>query len=423
MNKILIKNATVLPMTGKEQILKETDILIEKDRITKIGKIALADKTAKKIIAQNMLAMPGLVNAHTHCAMTLFRGLADDMVLKDWLEKKIWPAEAKLTEKDVYWGSMLGILEMLKGGTTCFNDMYWHVEGTAEAVKQSGIRAVLSGVLVGISKTAEADFQKGLKEVQKWQNKAEGRIKMILGPHALYSCPPKYLRKLVKAARKLDVGIHIHLAETKSDQGDIKKAARLGVFDGLTIAAHCVWPTKEEIEILKKYKVAVVHCPVSNLKLASGIAPVWKMIKNGITVALGTDGPASNNTLDMWQTMKFAALVAKAQTRDTTALPAYQALEMATSLGAKALGLGKEIGTLEAGKKADILLVNLKKPHLTPLGNIVSHLVYAASRDDVDTVIIDGKILMKNRKLTCLDEGEVMKEINKNIIRKFKGVL
>ena len=415
--KIFIKNANVLPMTGVDKILPRSDILIKNGRIAKIAQNLKADSNAKIINARNMVAMPGLINTHTHAAMVLFRGLADDLPLRKWLEEKIWPAEAELTEEDVYFGSSLGIMEMLKGGVTCFNDMYWFVEGTAEAVKQSGIRAVLNGVLVGIVPNAEQDFEKAILDVKKWHPStslgARGRIKMIFAPHALYSCPPKYLKKILKEAKKLKTMIHIHLAETMQGKGDIEKAAELGVFDLPTIAAHCVWVSEKEIDILKKYKVAVAHCPVSNLKLASGIAPVWQMVRKGILVALGTDGAASNNTLDMWETMKLAALLAKVKENEPTALPAYQVLKMATINGARALGLEKEIGTLEVGKKADIILINLKKPHFIPLHNIVSHLVYVASKEDVDTVIVDGKILVKGGCLIGLDEQKIINEVEK----------
>lgn len=418
--KILIENATILPMTGEDNIQKNAKILIENDKIAKIGDFSVKSSAIKRLDVKNMVVLPGLINAHTHAAMVLFRGLADDLPLKTWLEEKIWPREAKLTKEDVFWGSYLGILEMLKGGITCFNDMYWRVEATAKAAEQSGIRAVLNAPLLGITKNAEIDFQKASALIQKWHSStslgASGLIKIIFAPHAIYSCPPEYLKTIIQEAKKLKTMIHIHLAETKQDRGDIEKAASLGVFQRPTIAAHCVWVTEKEMAILKKNKVAVVHCPVSNLKLSSGIAPVWKMLKKGIVVALGTDGAASNNTLDIWETIKEAALLAKVKNNDPTALPAYQALLMATASGARALGLEKEIGTLEVGKKADIILVNLKKIHHAPLHNLVSNLVYAGSREDVETVIVDGKILMENRRLLGIDEKKVMEKVNKRAL-------
>lgn len=417
--KILIKNTTIVTMNPRKEILIDADILIVNNKIKKISKNIKA-KAAKIINGKNKIALPGLINAHTHAAMTLFRGFADDLSLKIWLENYIWPAEAKLTPDDVYWGALLACAEMIRSGITCFNDMYWHSLATAEAIEKSGLRGCVSSVIVGLKKGWEDDLEEGsIKISQKYPTHLPSRIKIFLGPHAPYSCDEKVLKEVIKIGKKLKMGIHIHLAETKAEEKkQVRQLEKIGLFALPTIAAHGVWLTKNEMAVLAKRKVSIAHCPTSNLKLASGRADISGLIKAGINVCLGTDGAASNNRLDLFSEMKLSALLAKEKTNDPSALPAKKALEMATLGGSRALGLEKEIGSLEVGKKADLILVDTRAPHLQPIYHLVSHLVYAATAADVSTTIVDGKILMENRKLKVLDESKIIKKCQE-ISKKF----
>ncbi|ACX52102.1 amidohydrolase [Ammonifex degensii KC4] len=418
--RLLIKDITVIPMTGPEEIIKNGAIAVEDGRIVYVGPAeeAPSDFRPNRVLrGSNFVALPGLVNAHTHAAMTLFRGYADDLPLKRWLEEAIWPLEAKLKGEDVYWGTLLACAEMLLGGTTTFADMYFFMDEVAEAVDKSGIRASLARGLIGILPGADKALKESEEFVRRWHGKANGRITCMLGPHAPYTCPPAYLEEVVRLAEELQVGIHIHVSETAHEVEEIRRQygcspvemlEKAGVFRVPVLAAHGVHLSPRDMEILAQYKAAVVHNPESNMKLASGIAPVTELLAAGVTVALGTDGAASNNNLDMWEEMRAAALLAKVSRNDPEALPAYQALEMATLGGAKALGLADQIGTLEVGKRADIVLVDLARAHLQPPHDPISHLVYAARASDVDTVIVDGRIVVEGGRLITLDLGEIM---------------
>ncbi|RDV83603.1 amidohydrolase family protein [Ammonifex thiophilus] len=418
--RLLIKEVTVIPMTGPEEIIKNGAIAVEDGRIAYVGPAeeAPSDFRPNRVLrGPNFVALPGLVNAHTHAAMTLFRGYADDLPLKRWLEEAIWPLEAKLRGEDVYWGTLLACAEMLLGGTTTFADMYFFMDEVAEAVDKSGMRASLARGLIGTLPGADKALKESEEFVRRWHGGAGGRVTCMLGPHAPYTCPPAYLEEVVGLAEKLRVGIHIHVSETAHEVEEIRRQygcspvemlEKAGVFRVPVLAAHGVHLSREDMEILARYKAAVVHNPESNMKLASGIAPVTELLAAGVTVALGTDGAASNNNLDMWEEMRTAALLAKVSCKDPEALPAYQALEMATLGGAKALGLADQIGTLEVGKRADIVLVDLARAHLQPPHDPISHLVYAARASDVDTVIVDGRIVVEGGRLITLDLGEIM---------------
>jgi len=368
--------------------------------------------------------LPGLINGHTHLAMVLLRGVADDMALMPWLETKIWPIEKNLRAEDCYVGALLGCLEIIKSGTTCFADQYFFMENVARAVEEAGMRASLSyGIIeLGDSKRRESELRAGEKLVKGCNGTAKGRISTMFGPHAAYTCSPECLIKVKELAKKYKVGIHTHISETQDEvkqitekygKRPVEHLDAIGFLGPEVLAAHCVWLTEKEIKILCDHGVKPVHNPVSNMKIACGIAPVPEMLAAGIPVALGTDGAASNNALDMFNEMKFAALLNKVGKLNPTVMPAQAVLEMATINGAIALGLEKEIGSLEAGKKADIVLVDLKKPHLTPLHNVVSHLVYSAVGGDVDTTIVDGKILMQNTEVLVLDEDKVLDQAQK----------
>ncbi|MGO0122181.1 amidohydrolase [Desulfothermobacter acidiphilus] len=418
--RLLIKGVTVLPLTGPEAIIKDGAIAVDEDRITYVGPTegVPADFAPNRVIrGAHLLALPGLVNAHTHAAMTLFRGYADDLPLKSWLEEAVWPLEAKLRGEDVYWGTLLACAEMLLGGITTFADMYFFMDEVAEAVTKSGMRASLARGLIGTLPGAQKALKESEAFVRRWHGGACGRITCMLGPHAPYTCPPGYLEEVVVLARQLGVGIHIHLAETVHEVEEIRRQygvspvemlANSGVFEVPVLAAHGVHLSPAEQEFLAQRSAAICTCPESNMKLASGIAPVTELLSAGVTVALGTDGAASNNNLDMWEEMRAAAFLAKVSRQDPEALPAYRALELATVGGARALGLEREIGTLEVGKKADIVLVDLARPHLQPPHDPVSHLVYAARASDVDTVVVNGRIVVEGGRLLTLDPAEIM---------------
>lgn len=414
---ILIENASIVPMNEANKVLEKHYLVIEEDTITAIGSgEPPAGNYDKRIDAANHMLLPGFVNTHTHAAMTLLRGYADDLPLMEWLETKIWPLEAKLTADDVYWGTMLAIVEMIKSGTTCFTDMYFYMDQVARAVEETGIRAVLSRGMVGVGPEHQRAIDESRELVNGWSGKGAGRISFMLGPHAPYTCPPEYLHKVMELANELQVGINIHIAETLSEFENIKKLygrspvahlENLGLFKHHTVGAHCVHLTDEDIQILAKYKVGVVHNPESNMKLASGIAPVPAMLQAGIPVALGTDGASSNNNLDMLQEMRSCALLHKVNSFDPTVLPAYQALEMATVNGAQALRI-ERLGTIAVGQKADMILVSIKEAHMIPRYDLIANLVYSSQAADVQTVIINGQIIMENRVIQTFDEQEVL---------------
>ena len=336
--------------------------------------------------------------------------------------RKIWPREALLNKDDVYWGTQLALLEMIKSGTTTFADMYFFMEETAQAVQESGLRAVLARGLIGTTDKTGQSLKESEVFIHTWQGKAEGRITCFLGPHAPYTCPPDYLEKVMILADDLGVGLHIHLAETETEVKQIKAdygcrpielMAKIGLFERRPIlAAHCVHLSPQEIDLLVKYQVGIAHNPESNLKLASGIAPLVELLEKGANVGLGTDGAASNNNLDLLAEMRTCALLQKAISQDPTVIPAQQALKLATLGGAKALGF-KNLGALIPGYKADLILFDINKPHWKPLYNPVANLVYAAQASDVKTVIIDGKIVMRDGQVLTLDEEKILFEAEK----------
>jgi 5-methylthioadenosine/S-adenosylhomocysteine deaminase len=420
---ILIKDGHVITMDPKRRVFERGSVAIDGDKIVAVGK-DVKEKADVVIDAKGKVVLPGLINDHTHLAMVLLRGVADDMALMPWLETKIWPIEKNLRAEDCYAGALLGCLEMIKSGTTCFADQYFFMENVARAVEEAGMRASLSyGIIeLGDSKRRESELRAGEKLVKERNGTAKGRITTMFGPHAAYTCSPECLMKVKELAKKSKVGIHTHISETQEEveqitekygKRPVEHLDAIGFLGPEVLAAHCVWVTEREIKILKERGVKPVHNPISNMKTASGVAPVQEMLDAGIPVALGTDGAASNNALDMINEMKFAALLNKVHKLNPIIVSAATTLEMATINGAIGLGLGKKIGSLEVGKKADIIIVDFKKPHLTPLHNVVSHLVYSAVSSDVDTTIVDGKILMQGREVLALDEDKVLERAQK----------
>lgn len=415
MSKLLIKNVELLHTPNGDLYY----IAVEDNKITYIGKEMPQNmQDAEVVDGKGKLATAGMVNTHGHVSMTLLRSYADDMELMDWLQNKIWPIEDKMNAKDIYWGAMLGIAEMLKGGTTCFADMYAFMEDVARACAETGIRANLCRGLIGVAPDKDVKLAENNVLAANWQGYDHGRIRITYGPHAPYTCPVDYLEKVIKAAADHEAEIQMHLCETKFEVDTCMKEHgltpiqlmdKLGMFELGTIAAHCVHLTDNDMEIMAAKKVRVAHNPQSNLKLASGIAPVAQMLQKGICVGIGTDGASSNNNLDMLEECRAAAMLHKATNFDPLAVPAQKAWEMATVDGAKTLGFDG-LGLLEAGQLADIVLWDMHKPYWYPRNNKLSLLVYAASANDADTVIVAGRKVVEGGKLLTFDEEKIYAE-------------
>ena len=402
-------------------VLKDTSIRVEDEIIAEVGS-DLPSQADQIIDCKGTIVLPGLINTHTHLSMTMFRGYADDMKLQEWLASKIWPLELKLTPEICYYGALLGCLEMIATGTTMFVDMYLFMENVAKAVEEAGLKAYLSYGIFGADGSAlEKKSKENTKRFISYvKDMNDPRVNLAIGPHAPYSCSPELLIWAKETAENEGAILTTHLAETRSEQAQFQKERGMRVIEYLDkigflcpnlLAAHCVWLTKSEVNLLAKRKVKVSHCPVSNMKLASGgVAPVPEMLESGVTVSLGTDGAASNNSLDMFETMKTCALLQKAHRWDATVLPAQQVLDLATIEGARALGVADKVGSIEAGKQADLIVVDARAPNLVPIhgaATVISDLVYSVKGANVDTSIVAGKILMKNREFQTLKENEI----------------
>jgi len=428
--RILIEGIDVLTADPAAEYIRNADIGIADDRIEFIvpaGQRVPDFIPDRKINGKNMLAMPGMVNAHTHCAMTLMRNAADDLPLHKWLFEKIFPIEDRLTDDDVYWGTRLAAAEMIKSGTTALADMYLHMDAAARGIVDTGMRVNLS------KSPLEFHSEGGLKAddvfddvrtyFKNWNGKYNGRIRVYLEVHSTYLFDWPSLIRASELAKELGTGIHIHLLETarerkesfeKHEKSSVEICAETGIFDVPVIGAHLVHIDEEDIRILKQYGVNAAHNPTSNLKLGSGISPVHKMLDAGVNVALGTDGTASNNNLNMFEEMHLAALIHKGVAQDPELVTARQAFMMATVNGSRAVGFGDETGILKPGMKADMILLDMDKPHLCPVNDPFSAVVYSAQASDVDTVIVDGNILMEKRELKTIDEERVMFEVRKH---------
>jgi 5-methylthioadenosine/S-adenosylhomocysteine deaminase len=431
---ILIINGSVLTMDPQDTLIENGAVAVSADRIVEVGTedvLSASYQAAKIIDARGGIIMPGLVNTHTHAAMTCFRGLADDLPLMTWLHDYIFPAEAKLTFDIVYQGTLLACSEMILSGTTTFCDMYLFEEAVAQAVKEAGMRAVVGEVIYDFPSPNYGPVEDGLKYtealIEKWRD--DPLITIAVEPHSAYVCSPDLLQKARAIADRNGVPIVIHLSETEREVVQIREKygrtpvahlAEIGFLCPNLIADHCVALTAEDTALLKNFDVKIAHNPESNMKLASGVAPIPELLKQGITVGIGTDGCASNNNLDLFQEMDTAAKLHKVHTLDPTVMDARTVVSMATIDGARVLGMGAIIGSLEAGKKADIIIIDIRSPHLMPMYNIYSHLVYAVTGSDVVTSVVNGRVLMEDRVLTTLDVDEVMAAVNR-IAQGIKG--
>lgn len=415
----------ILPGPERDEVRK-TSIYIEKDRIVSVGEAPAGFAADRVIDGKDRLVIPGLINCHTHSYMAFMRNVADDLSFMDWLFGTIDPIEQQMTDEDTYWGACLAIIEMMKSGTTCFNDMQMNIHQTTRAVKESGMRAVISRGLVG-SGNDEAGALR-LRQAYEERDAAKDcdRLSFMLGPHAPYTCDDGFMRIVSGEAKKNHMGIHVHLSESESEIRQIQEkygctpiemAERNGLFDVPAIAAHCVQATDSDLDILKRKGVSVVTNPASNMKLGNGFAPVAKMLEKGINVCLGTDGAASNNSLNLFHELSLLTLIHKGVSKTPQCVSAREGFRIATINGARALGLEREIGSIEAGKKADLAILNLNTPSLTPRNNLIAGLSYSANGSEVETVIIDGKITMEERKILTMDEELVYKKINEIISR------
>lgn len=411
---ILIENVKILTMADGE-VIKNGNIYIENEKIKKITSDNIDFSYDKKIDGKNYLAMPGFVNAHTHVGMSLFRNFSDDVELMTWLNEKIWPLEDKLIEEDIYWASLLSHAEMIMTGTTSFADMYYFEDQTIKALEKSKMRAQISRGLT----LEDKDYTKIKENIdlfKKYENSQDGRINIAFGPHAVYTTDKNYLKEINKYAKKYKMPIHIHLSETKTENTDCMKRfnqsptevfEECGIFENKTIAAHGVYLSDKDLDILSKYDVSVVHNPSSNLKLSSGFLDCTRVINKKINLAMGTDSSASNNNLSMIKEISLTSLVSKYNNPQN--LKAYDVLKMATINGAKALGLDDKIGTLEEGKLADIILIDLNNPNHTPQNNLISSLPYSTFDKDVSYVIINGDLVYDDKKFVYLNEKEIIK--------------
>jgi 5-methylthioadenosine/S-adenosylhomocysteine deaminase len=417
---IVIQNGTILTMDGKTAVFKNGALGIEGDSISYVGPAHDEIVEATKVIdARGGLILPGLVNAHTHAAMTLFRGLADDLPLMEWLNHYIFPAESRMDGDFVYTGTLLACAEMIMSGTTTFCDMYLFEHQVAKAAQKAGMRCLVGEVLYDFHSPNYGPMEKGL-EYSEWligRWKHDPLVSIAVEPHSLFTCSPELLRAANELALAHRVPLIVHMAETLHEVAEIKKTYGKGPVEHLLsmgllgphlIADHCVHLDESDIRHLAEHGVKVVHNPESNMKLASGVAPIPKMMEHGVTVGLGTDGCASNNNLDLLTEMDMAAKLHKVHSMDTTVMDAHTVLKMATIEGAKALGLHDITGSLEKGKRADVILVDTDKPHLTPMYNPYSHLVYAARGNDVTHSIINGRLVMEDRRLLTLNLGETL---------------
>lgn len=422
---LIISGGTVVTMDGASRVIENGAVVIQNEKIVAVDGAASAARaypSAARIDAAGHIVMPGLVNTHGHAPMVLYRGLADDLALMDWLQQYIFPAEAKtVSPAFVRAGTRLAALEMIESGTTTYADMYYFEEEIAAATKAAGLRGVLGQTIIQFPVADAKTWQEGLARseafVRQWRD--DPLITPAYAPHSMYTLDAAMLKAIRASADRERAPVLIHLSETKVENDDSRKNHRmsptayldsLGFLKPGTLGAHGVWLSDADLAVLSKRGVALSHNPESNMKLASGAAPVTKWLSAGIASGIGTDGAASNNDLDMFEAMRTASFLQKLATGDPRALPAKTALEMATIGGARALGLGGRTGSLEPGKLADVIVVGMAAPHQTPLYDPISHLVYATRGSDVRDVLVHGKVLMRDRKVTTLDRAAILNE-------------
>lgn len=416
----VIKNASVVPMTREGLVLFGASVGIKDGKIAYIG--ADCPEAAEVIDARGHIVMPGLINAHAHTAMCVMRGYADDYTLQDWLFKKVFPVEARLDERAIVAGAKLGMAEMIRTGTVSFSDMYFCQPAVAEAVEKAGMKANLCNAVIALGDSYDFEADRAVIETRKLLSGYgnSGAIRADVAIHAEYTSPPDIWRRVHEWAKEYGVITHIHLSETKSEHEQAKARhgctaaaafEKHGVLDTPVLFAHGVWLEEDDMRILASHGASLAHCPVSNLKLGSGMANVKKLKDAGVNVCLGTDGVCSNNSLDLFEEIKLAALLSKGEELDPTALPAYEALKMATVNGAKAQGRENETGRLEIGFDADLIMIDASAPHLRPMYDPIGTLVYSARGSDVELTMVKGKVLWRGGKWLTIDIEEAVREV------------
>lgn len=431
---ILIKGADILTMDAANQVLRSAEIAFTDERIVAVGAAPEAFVPDEVIDATDHLALPGFFNAHTHAAMAIQRGWAEDLPLDRWFNERIWVAESALTEEDVYWGAALAACEMIRGGTVAFADHYFWMDRVAEVVRDSGMKALLAWCVFGLNSDQEiggTTLERTVSFVGEWNGAAGGRIRTVLGPHSPYVCPPEFLGRVATESHRLGVGCHLHVAESAEQveqslrdhsQTPVEFLARLGIFEMPALAAHCLYLSESDIATLADMDVTVAHCAKTYMKLSMGVAPVQQMLRRGVRVAIGTDGAASSNSLDMLESLRLAILVQKLWNKDPEALPSLQALHLATAAGAAAMGFA-DSGVLAPGCRADLILVDMRKPHLVPRHDLAANLVHAALSSDVSHVFVDGRMIMRSGRLITLDEERIRHEAERRGLRLVSGRL
>ncbi|MFH1611766.1 MAG: amidohydrolase [bacterium] len=424
---ILIKNSTIITQDKDRLIIPKGVVLIDKDKIKFVGDKLPREyfnKIRKEIDGRGKVVMPGLINTHGHLAMTLLRGYADDLSLEKWWMDYVYPVESKFGREEVYWGSLLAMAEMIKSGTTCFADFYYYEDEVGKAAKKIGMRGNLGCGILDVPtfyfKDNDNAFKKSKIIIDSFEK--DDLLDVSLAPHMFQTTSLETYQQSKKIAQESNLLLQTHVAETKQevsfcldkyDKRPIELLYDRGVLDNKTVLAHCCWLSKKEIKLIAKNKSSVVHCPVSNMKLASGVMPLQDLLRAGVNVSLGTDGACSNNNLDMFEEMKFVALLHKINKLDATVANAQMVLDMATINGAKVLDLENKIGSLEINKKADIIILDFNQLHLTPWHNVISHLIYSSNGGDVSTVIINGRVVMEDRKIKQIGEQSILSKINK----------
>lgn len=426
MEKYLFRQISYLE--GDNLDLKNGDVLIEDGKIKRLGNVTEeeAKGAVEYVNGSHYVLIPGYVNTHTHIAMTLLRDYGGDQPLDTWLNQYIWPAEAKLTDEDVYWGSSLGLLEMIASGTTCLMDMYDHCDAIAEAIKDGSMRGILSRGSVGMFDSDKKGIIENDAVYDRWHHANNDRIRVWYGPHAPNTCPGAYIQEMAEHAKERGTGVHIHVAETQAEISYIKEQYNmtpaqwlesLNILDVPTLAAHSVWMTPDDMKIYARHQVAVAHNPISNLKLASGIAPIEEIKNQGIVVGLGTDGPSSNNIMSMHREMQILSLLHKVRNYNAESIGARDALKIATIEGAKAIRWDDQIGSLAEGKQADVTLYRLDHPWNVPHHDPISNIAYASQPNDIDSVFIQGKCVYKHGDYTTLDKEKIVFEAERRAKR------
>lgn len=424
MPKILIRHADIVTLDPQGTVLRNADVAIEGERIVAVGQAPADFQPDEVVEARHRVLMPGFVNAHTHAPMTFERGWAEDLPLDRWFNERVWVVESQLTDEDVYWGAMLAAAEMIRSGTVAFADHYFYMDRVAEAVEQSGLRGLLAWCVFGEEGNIGTDLPGTVDFVQRWQGAAGDRIHTVLGPHSPYMCEPRFLARTAAVAARLGVGIHIHLAESQAqvdnslaryDRTPVELLEANGVFDVPVIAAHCIYVNAVDQAILARRGVTVVQCPNCHMKLGMGVTPVPALLAQGVNVALGTDGPASSNDLNMLKEARLAALIQKLHHADPEVMPGDLPLRMATQNGARALGW-PDSGAIVPGNRADLILLDCDKPHWRPRHDLVANLLHSAQAGDVSDVMVAGRWLMRDRRILTLDEERILWEAERRAL-------